>query len=360
MELAASRSRFVDLYDFAPVGYCTLNEEGLVLEANLACAALLNETRNALIKKPIYHFIYKEDQDVYYLQRRKLFETDIQQSFELRMIKKDDRIFWARLNTTLSHDSEGRPLQLIVLSDITEHKQVLRELQETQSQYLHAEKLSAIGKLSASIAHEFNNPLQCLIPILQGFKRWQNLEEKDRELLNLAISESYRMKDLIRNLQDFNKPSSDKKTYIDVHATLNSLLLLCKSDFKHKGISTVLNYAERVPQILAVPDQVKQVFLNLLNNAADACLHGGVITISTWQVKQRVAVAIQDNGIGIEPEKMDQIFQPFYTTKSSVKGTGLGLSVCHGIIQNHQGEIRAVSQPGKGSTFTVLLPIHEE
>ena len=112
---------------------------------------------------------------------------------------------------------------------------------------------------------------------------------------------------------------------------------------------------------MAIPDQIKQVLLNLLSNAADACQeHGRVITISTWQVKQRIAVAIKDNGIGIEPEKMDQIFQPFYSTKPEVKGTGLGLSICHGIVQNHHGEIRVVSQPGEGSTFTVLLPINGE
>jgi signal transduction histidine kinase len=136
------------------------------------------------------------------------------------------------------------------------------------------------------------------------------------------------------------------------------LLLLCKSDFKRKQISVVLNFAERLPQIRAISDQIKQVFLNLLNNAADACLgNGGVITISTCHGETRVAVAIQDTGIGIPPEKIGLIFQPFYTTKSETKGTGLGLSVCNGIVRNHHGEIRIKSHPGEGSTFTVLLPI---
>jgi signal transduction histidine kinase len=253
--------------------------------------------------------------------------------------------------------------QLQALNDELERRveERTRELQETQSQYLHAEKLSAIGQLSASIAHEFNNPLQGIMTILQGFNKWRELEEEDKALLDLAISEICRMKNLIRSLQDFNRPSSDKKVTMDVHASIDSLLLLCKSDFKRKRISTVLNYAEGLPQILAIPDQIKQVFLNLLNNAADACLeNGGVITISTWREEKRVAVAIKDNGVGIEPEKMDLIFQPFFTTKPEVKGTGLGLSVCQGIVQNHQGEIRIESQPGEGSTFIVLLPVNEE
>ncbi|KJR96858.1 MAG: hypothetical protein VR65_26765 [Desulfobulbaceae bacterium BRH_c16a] len=249
--------------------------------------------------------------------------------------------------------------QLQILHDNLERRveQRTRELQETQSQYLHAEKLSAIGKLSASIAHEFNNPLQGVMTILKGLRKRAILEEEDREMLETAIGESERMKNLLRSLQDFNRPSSGKKVAMDVHASIGSLLLLCKSDFKRKGISTALNYGERLPQVLAIPDQIKQVFLNLLNNAADACLHnGGMITISTRLEEKRVAVTIKDNGIGIEPEKVDLIFQPFYTSKHETKGTGLGLSVCHGIIENHQGEIRVETWPGEGSAFTVLLP----
>jgi signal transduction histidine kinase len=150
------------------------------------------------------------------------------------------------------------------------------------------------------------------------------------------------------------------KVTMNVHDSLEALLLMYKSDFRKKGIATILNYAEGVPQILAIPDQIMQVFLNLLNNAVDASPHtGGEITISTRQEGKRIAVAIKDNGTGIEPEKFELIFQPFYTTKSEVKGTGLGLSVCHGIVQYHQGEILVESKPGEGSTFTVLLPIYE-
>jgi signal transduction histidine kinase len=236
-----------------------------------------------------------------------------------------------------------------------------RELQETQSQYLHAEKLSAIGKLSASIAHEFNNPLQGIMAVLKGLKRRVVMEEEDAELLDLAIAESERMKKLIRGLQEFNRPSLHKKVAMDVNDSLEALLLLYKNDFKRKKISTVLNYAEGLPKILAIPDQITQVLLNLLNNAVDACpRNGGVITISTWQEGKRAAVAIKDTGAGIESEKMDLIFQPFYTTKPEIKGTGLGLSVCHGIVQSHHGEIRVESKPGEGSIFTVLLPINEE
>jgi len=233
-----------------------------------------------------------------------------------------------------------------------------QELQETQNQYMHAEKLSAIGKLSASIAHEFNNPLQGIRTVLKGLKKRAVLEEEDKELLIEAIGEADRIKDLIRSLQDFNRPSSRRKTIMDVQNALESILILQKSDLNGRRISVVRDYMDGLPQIMAVRDQIKQVFLNLLTNAADACNHhGGVITISTWQEDNNVAVAIKDTGIGIKASDMEQIFRPFYTTKPEVKGTGLGLSVSHGIIKKHHGEIRVESKSGEGATFTVLLPI---
>jgi len=234
------------------------------------------------------------------------------------------------------------------------------ELQHTQKQFLHAEKLSAIGKLSASIAHEFNNPLQGIVSVLYGLKNNTALDEEDKALLKEAIEEGGRIRDLIRSLQEFNRPSSGKLRLLDVHKTLDSVLLLNKSDFRGKRISVELDYAERLPQIEAVPDQIKQVFLNLLTNAADACVQsGGVITVSTrLEGEEKVAVEIKDTGFGIKPSDMEHIFQPFYTTKSEIKGTGLGLSISYGIIKKHRGEINVVSQPGEGSTFTVILPIN--
>ncbi len=233
-----------------------------------------------------------------------------------------------------------------------------QELQQTQKQYLHAEKLSAIGKLSASIAHEFNNPLQAILLILKGVKRRAILEEEDSELIDAAVFEGNRIRDLVLSLRDFNRPSSNRMSWMDVHNSLASIMILQKSFFNRRGISLVQNYAENLPQILAVPDQIKQVFLNLLTNAAEACHErGGVVTVSTWQENERVAVAIKDTGVGIRSEDMEHLFRPFFTTKDEVKGTGLGLSISYGIVKKHKGEFRVESQPGEGATFIVLLPI---
>ncbi|MFN2354917.1 MAG: sensor histidine kinase [Desulfopila sp.] len=190
-------------------------------------------------------------------------------------------------------------------------------------------------------------------------KKWQSLVPID-----LVVSRSERSNEILRTgqpicFEDYRDPTAGRKSLMDLNKALDSILLLCKSDFRGKRITVMRDYAERLPQIHAVFDQIKQVVLNMLINAADACRQrGGEIVVSTRQEDENtVAVAIKDNGIGINPADMERIFQPFYTTKSEVKGTGLGLSVSYGIVQNHHGEIRVESHPGEGSTFTVLLQI---
>jgi PAS domain S-box-containing protein len=312
----------------------------------------------------------RDDFDVMASKQPKLHYEEMQTT-------PDGRLIWVSTSKVPIFDAQGEVMGVLgTYEDITQRKrqeeelkaahddlerrveQRTGELQETQKQYMHAEKLAAIGKLSASIAHEFNNPLQGVLAVLQGVKKRAILEPEDAQLVDAAIAESDRMKNLIRSLQDFNRPSLGKKVVMDVHKSLDAVLLLQRSDFKNRGIAVTRDYAEQLPQIIAISDQIKQVFLNLLTNAADACQQsGGVITVSTWQEDDRVAVAIKDTGVGIDPERIEMIFQPFYTTKAEVKGTGLGLSVSYGIIKRHQGEIRVDSHPGHGTTFTVLLPI---
>ncbi|MDM8554022.1 PAS domain S-box protein [Desulfococcaceae bacterium HSG7] len=241
--------------------------------------------------------------------------------------------------------------------EIKERKHAETALKTTHAQLLHAEKLSAIGNLSASIAHEFNNPLQGVMNIIKGVRRRVALDKDEMELVNMAVKECSRMRDLIKSLRDFNRPTSGKIGSVDIHAAVDSLLLLGKKEYSTRSIKIEKRYAENLPLIKAVSDQIKQVFLNLLNNAAVACYKGGTITIQTEVQNQNVVVRFHDTGIGIKPEDKKHIFEPFFTTKPEVKGTGLGLSISYGIIKEHGGKITVNSTPEKGTTFSVTLPI---
>ncbi len=230
------------------------------------------------------------------------------------------------------------------------------ELQESQQHVLHTEKLAAIGRLSASIAHEFNNPMQGIVSVLSGIAKRAVLEKEDVDLLHSALNECKRITQLVRSLQDFNRPSSGKKEPVDLQKATETLLLLCKNDCKNRNINIVTDFGKDIPYVMAVSDQIKQVILNLLTNAADACPGGGTIYISTRPDGDAVRMEIRDTGVGISPDNISQIFEPFFSTKPEVKGTGLGLSVSYGIIKNHNGSLEVKSEPGKGATFTIILP----
>jgi PAS domain S-box-containing protein len=234
------------------------------------------------------------------------------------------------------------------------------ELQKFHAQLLHSEKLSAVGNLSASIAHEFNNPLQSVMTILKGIRKYISLPEKEENLVGLAIQECNRMKNLITDLRDFYRPSTNRSSLINLQVILDGLLLISKHDFHDRDVTVTKRYGQDLPLVYGVSDQLKQVFLNLFNNASYACVHGGLITVVTEKVADEVVVRIQDNGTGIKDADLPHIFEPFFTTKPELKGTGLGLSVSYGIIKQHGGRIEVASKIDEGSIFSVFLPIRPE
>lgn len=187
------------------------------------------------------------------------------------------------------------------------------------------------------------------------------MEANNQRFVQLAIQECDRVTMLIRKILDFHSPSSDEKEWIDIHESIDDMILLIQARFKLRGIHLVKEFAADLPRIEAVPDQFKQVILNILRNAEEAIPEsGGRVTIFTSFADGMARVQIKDTGTGILSQVMKNIFDPFFTTKPSVKGTGLGLSVTYGIIKKHGGEILVDSLPGQGATFTILLPVAQE
>ncbi|MCF8719525.1 MASE1 domain-containing protein [Nitrospina gracilis] len=295
--------------------------------------------------------------------------------FETHHRRKDGSTYPVEMRIQYS-EMASRPVYFAIVQDITEKKKAEEELfkyrhnleelveqrtadlESAHRQLMHAEKLSATGKLAASMAHEFNNPIFGIRSVLEKVFRRGNLQEKDRDFVSLAIKECDRISNLIKKLLNFHSPSSDKKEVFNFHEAVEDMVFLIKKKLKEKNIDLVRSYSSDVKNIEAVPDQIRQVILNILQNAEEAITEPhGSIGIRTSLEKSNIHLEITDTGQGISPGTMKNIFDPFFTTKPLVKGTGLGLSVSYGIVKMHGGDIRVDSKPGQGTRFTVILPV---
>lgn len=270
---------------------------------------------------------------------------------------------FSELQTLRDHLEElvaARTAELREARDHLEDKVARRtaELEETYRQLIHAEKLTATGRLAASVSHEFNNPVFGIRNVLRSLGESPGLGVEEAALARLAIGECDRLSRLVRDLQSFSRPTGDRAEPVDLRRAVEAMVLLCGEKLRRRGIAVKLDFQEDVPPVDGVEDQLKQVVLNLLANAGDAIGdRGGTIRVSAERRGPQVVLRVADTGRGILPEHRERIFEPFFTTKLGVKGTGLGLAVSHGIVRRHGGRIEVESEPGAGAAFTVTLPI---
>ena len=234
----------------------------------------------------------------------------------------------------------------------------LRKLRETQEELIRSERLAATGKLTAQLSHEINNPVHNILSSLQTALKKTPADAPARELVEVAYEEVERLARLTKQLlgpPGIGQPARPGKP-VDLNAIVRDVAASSSEMLRQSGVAMDLHLAERVPSIRGSDDKLKQLFLNLIVNARDAMPDGGRLAISTSSGSGHVEVTVTDTGIGIPPENINRIFDAFFTTKGTVSGTGLGLSVSYGIVQQHRGTIRVKSQPGQGSTFTVIFP----
>jgi PAS domain S-box-containing protein len=234
--------------------------------------------------------------------------------------------------------------------DITEQKRL-------EGQLVQSQKMESIGTLAAGIAHEVGNPLTSISSLVQVIQRTTQ-DDSAKDKLELVKNQINRIANTIRQLVDFSRPSNYDARLTDINKAVRDALGIVRYGKKAKDITFHLDLASGLPKTVLVPDQIVQVFLNILMNAADA-LEGKrkEVTVRTSAEGSFLKIEFEDSGKGIPAEYLTKIFDPFFTTKRSGEGTGLGLWVSYGIVKNFGGDIQVESQPGRGSTFTVLLPI---
>jgi len=256
--------------------------------------------------------------------------------------------------------AEGIAVQAAVASENSRLyegvKQQMAELKRTQAQLIQSTKLAAIGELAANIAHEINNPLTSVLGFASYLAEQVPPGRPMREELDLIQEEAGRARDIVRDLLHFSRQREFSSQITDLNVVLEQTLAMVRRQGALDSITLQEHYASGLAPVEVDVPRIKQVFLNLINNAVYVMKDGGSLTIRSSASGDMVQVEVIDTGTGILPEHVDRIFEPFFTTKPDVSGTGLGLSVSLGIVQSHGGTIEVKSEVGRGSTFTVKLP----
>ena len=289
---------------------------------------------------------------------RKIAEGDYSYEFSIKKAPREVESLASSLNN-MAKELEKEQKELEEWATKLEHKveERTQEIKKIHGQLFRSEKLASLGKLAAGVAHEINNPLTGVLT--NASLLLEDFEETDprKEDVQVIVSETIRCREIVKRLLDFSRQTKPQKKQTDVNLLIDNIVLLVRNQTSFRNIVIEKTLDEKLPQIMADPDQVQQVFINLILNAADAMQKGGKLILETKviPIKDFIEIRIIDSGVGIPEELRTRIFDPFFTTKEN--GTGLGLALSYGIVEQHGGTINVESKIGKGTTFIIHLPI---
>jgi PAS domain S-box-containing protein len=399
-ENAESLDKYSDLFNCAPVGYFTLDKEGLILDVNLTGADQLGAEKKVLIRKPFSRFLHKDDQDNYYLYRREVLERKTRRACEVRLTRSDKSEFNAQLVSIAQYDSEGTFCNMrTAIMNVTERKQgekklsrhrkhlmelvsdrtselqkINEQLQKEISERKRAEEesirtshLASLGELAAGVAHEINNPINGIINYTQILANKITPRTREHEIAMRIIKEGDRIAGIVNNLLSFAREIKEQKKPVNIRDIMSDSLALTETQLKKDGIRLIIHFSSDLPTITAQPQQIEQVFLNIISNARyalnqkyptanrDKLLEIRCETVG-FDHNPYVKIVFHDHGCGMPAEIRDKIINPFFTTKPTGIGTGLGLSISHGIITDHGGSIRVDSTQGEFTKVVIELP----
>lgn len=376
--LGASWSFLQSVLDGMPDLINIVDKNFQIIFVNEAAAAQAYKPKAQLVGKKCYKELWQRDDNCPNCVTGKTFETGLRhQSIDWETLPNGNRCCLERVTFPIT-DGNGEIICAVeMVKDVTERKKLeeereeqrmelgkrirelrraYEELEALHSQLLQAEKMSSLGQMASSLAHEIDSPLT----IISGYCELLSHDFKDEKLLsrlNTIAEQVARCKKTTRDILDFSRKSKGEKKPHNIETLVNQTLSLMQYVTKVRKINVSQNLDKSVPNILVDGNQIQQVFFNLLKNAMDAMPHGGEIFITNkyQQGFDKTEITFQDTGTGISEENLKNLFKPFFTTKA--KGTGLGLTICLDIIKNHGGTIAAESAVGKGSKFIITLPV---
>jgi two-component system NtrC family sensor kinase len=359
----------------------------VVLEANESFLTKMGYTSAEVIGKKCHQVYHKIDHPCNYGKTDCPLRDVVRNKRHVRQIQTrvmpDGQKRYYEVNIYPIWEKDGKVSKFIHISrDITQHKKEdeeitrrlermveerTRQLQETHAKLIHQDKMASLGKLSASVVHEINNPIAGILNLIILMKRMveeDSISPKEidqfNRYLNLMEAETRRTSRIVSNLLAFSRQSKMELRRIDLNRLIEHTLFLNSNLLKIDRIKVETNLDPTLPEMIGSEDQLQQVFMNLVSNAAEAMeAKGGVLRIETRHSlgEGKLLVDFKDTGIGIPEENLLKLFEPFFTTKKKGKGVGLGLSVAYGIVQEHGGSIYAESKVGESTTFHVKLPL---
>jgi len=370
--LRASEERYHTVFTASVDGIALCSPDGRIIEANPAFCELHGYTREELLEIEGFQFVDPESQ-VHCWEFFEAASSGQHLIAEPRARRKDGTIF--------DVETHGVPVQynnsphlLLIMRDITQRKQAEAERERLESQLRQAQKMEAIGQLTGGIAHDFNNILTGIMGYIVMAQEWEqkHADPKLNRYLDRVQKSAGRARDLIQQMLTFSRGQRGEPRSLQVGPLIKECAKMLDSTLP-STIETRLRVADHLPPVIADPVQIDQVLLNLCINARDAMAGHGVLQVDVQTVECKtpcvcascrksatgsfVELSVSDTGSGMDRETIDRIFEPFFTTKEVGKGSGMGLAMVHGIVHEYGGHIRVESQPGKGSRFSVLLPV---
>ena len=329
-----------------PIGLVAIDSGGKIASFNQAAEAVLQRSSREMLGYEAKEMLPRQ---LYSLFNEARGEKDVIER-ELECDFDEGKSIPLEVGISSLQGEDGTFLgNVILFRDLTEVQDLKREIERSQ-------RLASLGKLAAGIAHEIRNPLSSIKGFATYFgERYKQVPE-DHKTAEIMVHEVERLNRVIGQLLEFARPMEIQTKNTPIHTVIQNSLKMIEKDAEQKGISIQTRLSTEITQVSLDPDRINQVLLNLYLNAIEAMGHGGILGIELSQDEKsgKIKVAVSDTGVGINSEDLDHVFDPYFTTKQS--GTGLGLAIVHKIIESHRGEVRLESEPGKGTTVTILLP----
>ena len=338
-------------------------QDGVIKFGNPKLVEMTGYPMEELTSMSAAQFVHPDDRErVLDYRSRRLRGESAPNVYHLRIINKKGEVKWLERNVNLI-TWQGKPAALVLDTDITERKQAEEERKQLEQKAQVTSRLASVGEMAAGVAHEINNPLTGIIGYAQLLMDREDVPFDIRRDLAAINEGAQRVASIVKRLLAFSRQVKPERRDVDINELIESTLALRAYHLRVNNIKVTIQLAPDLPETMADPGQLQQVFLNLVVNAETEMKLArgkGKLLIKTEKVDNTIRISFKDNGPGIAKKNLERIFDPFFTTREVGQGTGLGLSLCHGIVAEHKGKIYAESKLGKGATFIMELPVVTE